>query len=367
MGAGVADSLIARFARRLPGGMVVRGEFEIALAGSSVHVLFGPSGCGKTTLLRCLAGLEVPAEGSIRFAQETWFDAERSVCVPPQRRGVGFVFQDYALFPHLSVAGNVGYGASGRTGAERGALVRELLERFELTGLAGRSPVTLSGGQKQRVALARALARRPRLLLLDEPLSALDFGAREAMRVELRRWLKRAGVPVLLVTHDRSEALALGDSLVVMFDGAIRQSGPVLDVFNRPLDADVARIVGTETIVPGRIVETREGLVAVEIGATRLTALAPEIDSPDVIVCIRGEDVTLQSTEVSNASVRNHLKARVVAVHPGSPMIRVELDAGFPLVASITRPAAEELGIRPGSEVFALVKAPAVHLISRLA
>mgnify|MGYP000496767745 CR=1 FL=1 len=367
MGAGVADSLIARFTKHLPDGTIVRGDLEIPLSGPSVHVLFGPSGCGKTTFLRCLAGLEAPESGSIRFADETWLDVDHRVFVSPQRRDVGFVFQDYALFPHLSVAGNVGFGASGRTAAERGALVRELLERFDLTGLAGRSPGTLSGGQKQRVALARALARRPRLLLLDEPLSALDAGAREGIRLELRRWLKRADVPVLLVTHDRSEALALGDSLVVMFDGAIRQSGPVLEVFNRPLDADVARIVGTETIVPGRIVGRRDGLASVEIGTTRLTALAPELETRDVIVCIRGEDVTIQSSEGSNASVRNRLKARVVAVHPGSPMIRVDLDAGFPLVASITRPAAEELGIRPGIEIFALVKAPAVHLISRLA
>lgn len=362
----MADSLIAQFAKHLPDGMVIRGELEIPLTGPSVHVLFGPSGCGKTTLLRCLAGIEAPDEGTIRFANELWLDVERRVFVSPQRRGIGFVFQDYALFPHLSVAGNVGYGAFGRTASERNSLVRELLERFDLTGLAARSPGTLSGGQKQRVALARALARRPRLLLLDEPLAALDAGRREEIRFELRRWLKRADVPVLLVTHDRSEALALGDALVVMFDGAIRQSGPVLDVFNRPLDADVARIVGTETIVPGRIVETQEGLAAVEIGRTRLTAIAPDLESPDVIVCIRGEDVTIQANQSTNASVRNRLKARVVAVHPGSPMIRVELDAGFPLVASITRPAAEELGIRPGIEVMALVKAPAVHLISRL-
>lgn len=361
----MADALIARFTKRFPGGAVIRGDLRQSVRGPSVSVLFGPSGCGKTTLLRCLAGLETPDEGFIRFGEETWFDSQRGISLAPPRRGIGFVFQDYALFPHLTVEGNVAFGLRSASAGERSRLVKEMLERFELAGLAGQRPRQLSGGQQQRVALARALVRRPRLLLLDEPLSALDAALREELRGELRRLLTDCETPVLLVTHDRNEALALGDELVVMSDGAVRQSGPVLDVFNRPADPDVARIVGAETLAPGLLVSESEGLAAVTIGEATLTAVSHGVASREVFVCIRGEDVTLQRDGGATSSVRNRLSARVVAVHPGSPMTRVELDAGFPLFALITRPACDELELHPGVAIFALIKAPAVHLIAR--
>jgi molybdate transport system ATP-binding protein len=361
----MADTLTARFTKRFPGAAPIRGELELPARGHRVTVLFGPSGCGKTTVLRCVAGLERPEEGSIRFADEIWLDATRAISLAPQRRGVGFVFQDYALFPHLSVAGNIAYGIRRAPAAERNRTVREAVERFELGGLEKRLPHELSGGQRQRVALARALARRPSLLLLDEPLSALDAALRDELRIELRHLLAAAGVPVLLVTHDRDEALALGDELVVMVDGTVRQSGPVLDVFQRPADAEVARIVRVDTLQPGRVTSVKDGLAAVDVGGTTITALAPPAGARDVFVSIRGEDVILQASGASVTSVRNRLPARVVALRPGSPLVRVELDAGFPLFALVTRPAAEDLKLRPGLQLTALVKTPAVHLIPR--
>lgn len=244
----MADALTANFTKRFPGGAVIRGELRQPARGHSVTVLFGPSGCGKTTVLRCLAGLEQPEEGTIQFGNETWFNAGRNVSLAPQQRGVGFVFQDYALFPHLTVAGNIGYGLPAN---EREQRVGEMLDRFGLAAVVQQRPRQLSGGQQQRVALARALVCRPRLLLLDEPLSALDAALREELRGELRRLLAACDIPVFLVTHDRTEALALGDELIVMSGGAVRQSGPMLEVFNRPADAEVAKIVGVETLQPG--------------------------------------------------------------------------------------------------------------------
>jgi len=362
-----ADPLLdARFVKRFAGGAVIHGEVNRALDAPGVTVLFGPSGCGKTTVLRCLAGLERPEEGRIQFGEETWFDARKAVCLPPQRRRVGLVFQDYALFPHLNVEANIAYGLRSAPTGERAGRVQEIMERYGLASLALQHPRQLSGGQQQRVALARALVCRPRVLLLDEPLSALDATLREELRGELRRWLAGCEVPVFLVTHDRTEALALGDDLVVMREGKVLQRGPVLEVFNRPADADVARIVGVETLQPGRIESMSEGLAMVSVGSARLVALAPSDAGREVVVCIRGEDVMLQQgAEGPAGSVRNRLTARVLAVRPGSPLVRIELDAGFPLLAFVTRPACEDLDLREGMTVTALIKAPAVHLIAR--
>jgi molybdate transport system ATP-binding protein len=360
----MADTLIASFTKRFPGA-TIRGELNQPALRHTVTVLFGPSGCGKTTVLRCLAGLETPDEGAIRFGAETWFDAATGIQLTPQQRGVGFVFQDYALFPHLTVGDNVGYGLGRLSAGERRRRVHELLERFDLTAQAGQHPVQLSGGQQQRVALARALATRPRLLLLDEPLSALDAALRQTLRGELRHLLTACDVPVLLVTHDREEAIVLGDELAVMSGGAVLQTGPVLEVFNRPADAEVARIVQVENLQPGRISSVSEGLATIEVGTARLIGLATDSHAGDVWVSIRGEEVILQRPGGATSSVRNSFPARVVAVHQGSPLARVELDAGFPLFAFVTRPACEDLDLRPGVTVTALIKAPAVHLMPR--
>jgi molybdate transport system ATP-binding protein len=203
------------------------------------------------------------------------------------------------------------------------------------------------------------------LLLLDEPLSALDAALREELRGELRRSLADCEVPVILVTHDRNEALALGNDLVVMNEGAVCQTGPVLEVFNHPADETVAKIVGVETLLEGALISESEGLATVRVGSVTLTAISPPIAARKVFVCIRGEDVILQHDGGATGSVRNRLPARVAAIHPGSPLTRVELDCGFPLFAFITRSACNELGLRPDMHITALIKAPAVHLIAR--
>ncbi len=366
----MTDSAIsADFTIRHPSGTTIRGLIAAPADTFSVTVLFGPSGCGKTTVLRCLAGLERPQQGRIAAGGTTWFDARSNIHLPPQARDVGMLFQEFALFPHLSVAGNVGYSLRRLKTATRLATVAAALDRFALADLGDRLPATLSGGQQQRVALARALVRRPRLLLLDEPLSALDGPLRDELRPRLRQWLIEAGIPVVLVTHDRTEGLALGDRIVVMDEGVVLQTGGVADVFGRPVDAAVARIVGTETILPGEVLGTTDGLAMVDVAGVRLFAVPPAgfpaTTSRLVHVCLRAEEVLLLRHSDSAISARNQLPATVRWLLAEGALVRVGLDAGFPLTALVTRLSAEELSLAPGTRLIAAIKVPAIHLVPR--
>jgi molybdate transport system ATP-binding protein len=357
------NQLVARFSRQFRGAARIDGRLDIPAQGFSVLVLFGPSGSGKTTILRCLAGLDVPEEGSIRFGDETWFDAESRTNLSPQQRSVGYLFQQYALFPHLTVRGNIAFGIKGDTVTAR-QRVAQLLDRFELAGLDDRYAHQLSGGQQQRVALARTLACEPRLLLLDEPLSSLDQALGEEVRGQLRDWLAAFGVPTILVTHDRADAMALGDNIVVLSEGRVLQQGPIQEVFAAPANLAVARIVGVETILPGRVVQRSDELVGVDINGVLVWGTARHVAGDRVLACIRGEDVMLSRAPLASGSVRNQLPAKVATLTDEGPLVRVGLDCGFRITALITRPACQELGLRPGDSSYALVKATAVHVIA---
>ncbi len=357
--------LLADFEKTFPSGTVIRMSMRRPAEGFSVTALFGPSGCGKTTVLRCLAGLERPQKGRIEFDDQIWFDAEKKLCRPPQSRDVGLLFQDYALFPHLSVEQNIAYGLRGRAGKGKSGPAAELLERFQLHGLAHRLPHEISGGQQQRVALARTLARRPKLLLLDEPLSALDGPTREELRLELRNLLADAGVPVVMVTHEALEAATLADYVVVMDQGRVRQEGPMAEVFSRPADAAVARIVGVETVLHGRVIATKMGMATVAVGEAELLVIAPQLPADEVDLFIRAQDVALAPTPPSTGSVQNHLRGRVLTLVPEGPLIRVILDCGFVLTALITTRARDELVLREGDAVIASIKAAAIHVVPR--
>ena len=273
---------------------VLAARFRMALNPAAVLILFGPSGSGKTTLLRCLAGLESAERGRIIFGEHTWFDAASKRCVEPQRRQVGYTFQEYALFPTHTVAGNIGYGLSALSAAERTRRVDDVIRLLQLDGMEDIKPSRLSGGQQQRVALARAIARQPSLLLLDEPLSALDVPTRVTLRGELRDLLRRLAIPSIVVTHDWEEALALGDEMVVLKEGKVLQQGTPQQIFNLPKDVEVAKIVGMETVIPGRIAHAADGLVTVEAKGVKLLSVSQEAVGSDVFVCIRAEDVVLE-------------------------------------------------------------------------
>jgi molybdate transport system ATP-binding protein len=371
-----AASLSLAVEQRLPGGFTIAAAIDVALGPGAVLVLFGPSGAGKTTILRQIAGLARPDTGTIRFAGDVWCDTAAGIWMPPQVRRVGLVFQDPTLFPHLTVRGNICYGIRsprsrsdlGLTLDQTGLGIEEIETMLGIGDLKNRYPRALSGGEAQRVALARALAPAPRLLLLDEPFAALDAPARLRLRRELTALLQTTGTPAILVTHDRSEALAMGDIMAVVIAGRTRQAGPVADLFSRPADADIAASLGIDAVIPARVAAASGGVVEVSIGDILLHVAEREPIAPGTFVyaCLRAEDVTLEARAPGQASARNHLAARVISIASEGPIDRVTLDCGFALDALITRRSREEMRLAPGAQVTAAIKATSVHLIPRL-
>lgn len=336
-------------------------DVNLAVARGECHAVLGPSGSGKSTLLNAVLGVLPPEGGRIRLAGA---DLTR---VPIERRGLGYVPQQLGLFPHLTVRDNLAYSARARgvPAAEFQPLVNKLVAVTGIGDLLDRRPATLSGGERQRVGLVRALASQPQLVLLDEPFTALNESLRRELWWLLRELQHERQLTVLLITHDLAEAYFLSDRVTVLLDGRVVQQGEKAEVYGRPAAPEVARFLGVETLQPGRVLSVCDGLATVEVGTARLTALASPGLGSEVLVSIRGDEVILQRDGGAVSSVRNALPARVVSVRPGSPLLCVELDAGFPLFAFVTRPACEELDLRPGVTVNALIKAPAVHLIPR--
>jgi molybdate transport system ATP-binding protein len=363
----MAAALTVDCSKTFPGRFTAVAQLGLPLDPPRVLILFGPSGSGKTTLLRCLAGLEWPEEGRIQFGSTTWVDAASNIRLSPQARRIGYMPQDYALFPTHTVAGNIEYGLSDQPTEARRERVHELIDLLQLQGLEQSKPAQLSGGQQQRVALARAIARRPQLLLLDEPLSALDAPTRAKLCSELRTLLKQLAIPAVVVTHDWVEALTLGDIIAVMSAGQVLQVGSPQEVFSRPANAEVAQIVGVETVVQGQVVANDDGLATVLVNGTTLKGLGADVSGSAVYVCIRAEDVLLEQVGSGVTSARNHLSGLVTDVLPQGRLVTVTVDCGFPLRAVITRGAREELGLETGSLVVAAIKAGAVHLVPRSA
>ena len=323
---------------------------DLALdVGRETVALVGPSGAGKTTVLRAIAGLLRPASGRIAFGDTAWFDAARRIDLPPERRSVGYLFQDYALFPHLSVRRNVAYGGSGR--------VDELLERFGIARLAGARPGEISGGERQRVALARALSRGPEVLLLDEPLAALDAHTRNAVRAELHQILLELRLPTLLVTHDFEDAAALADRVTVVAEGRVLQSGTAVELVGNPVDPFVASLTGS-VLLAGNTRGRRDGLTEVELddGAVVYSA---ERGVGRVGVVVHPWEVTLARTESAD-SARNRIRAPVASIVPDGDRVRVRIG---PLTAEVTAAAARELELVPGAMVVASFKATAARLV----
>jgi molybdate transport system ATP-binding protein len=332
-----------------------------------VTVIFGPSGSGKTSLLEVVAGLRSAKSGLIQLDDVVLTDVAHGVFVPIRQRGIGYVPQDLALFPHFSVRENLLYGRKSGGEKERVVPFDRIVEVLEIQPLLQRGVTQLSGGEKQRVALARALLAAPRLLLLDEPLASLDLKLKMRILPYLARVRDEFGVPMLYVTHDRFETLALADRMVVLVNGKIEQTGAVQDVFSRPASLAVADMLAVETILEGRIVKMDGDLVNVVAGPTALVSAAQNLpaNTREVYVCIRAEDVVVLKGGDVPSSARNRLPAVVKSVTREGALMRVELDCGFALVAQLTKQACEELALQPGTQVVALVKAPHIHLILR--
>ena len=350
---------------RYPSGAGIEVRWQDPIGEPGVTVFLGASGSGKTTVLRCLAGLERPERGHIRFGDHVWFDAARRVSLPPDQRDTGVLFQDYALFPHLTAAQNVAFGARGMPRQAADARVAELIETFRLRGLEARRPRQLSGGQQQRVALARAVFRRPKLLLLDEPLSAMDRPTGDELREELRSLIRALAIPAYIVSHDRTDALTLADRTVLVDAGRIIQSGATQEVFDRPASPEAARLVGVDTILLGRIAASENGLARIIVAGQEIVAQAPADVGHEAALCIRAEDVALARHDVTDSSVMNRWRAIVVSETPEGPFVRVGLDCGFRLSALVTRDAWRRLALSPGEDAWAIVKAATIRALPR--
>jgi molybdate transport system ATP-binding protein len=328
-------------------------DVDVALdVGRETVALVGPSGAGKTTVLRAIAGLVRPARGRVECDGETWFDHARRIDRRPEERSVGLLFQDYALFPHLSVERNVAFG--GRARAD------ELLERFGIQHLARARPRELSGGERQRVALARALAREPKALLLDEPTAALDAHTRADVRAELGALLRELGLPALLVTHDFEDAAALADRVGVLVEGELRQVAPPADLVASPADGFVASLAGG-TLVDGTARQTGDGLTEVRLEAGGTVYSTDEASGP-VSVLVYPWEVSLGLHAVADESPLNHVHGPVVSLALVGNRVRVRVGE---LTAEVTAASAERLGLAVGRPVVASFKATATRLLPR--
>lgn len=336
-------------------------EVGLAVPDGVCLAVAGPSGAGKSTLIRLLAGTLSPRRGRVSVGGRTWVDTDRGVFVGPEHRGAGLVHQSYALFPHLSAWRNVAYGLRGRPRRQRRTEALRLLERFGLSGRADARPSELSGGEQQRVAVARALAREPVLLLLDEPLSALDARTRGAAARELAGVIGALGVPTLLVTHDFAEAAQLGDEVAILDRGRIVQQGSASELAGAPASAFVADFTGA--IVLTGTATAAAGLTVVALDGGGEITSTDELSGRVAASVFPWEITVAAARRPPGDSVRNHLLARVTSLTRLGNRARIGLMAGQPLVAEVTTQAVDELGLGIGSEVLAGFKATATRLL----
>jgi tungstate transport system ATP-binding protein len=336
---------------------------RLQVTEGEVLAVIGPNGAGKSTLLLALARLLRPVQGQIIFRGRP-LEALREL---DYRRRIALVLQEPLLLD-ISVFENVAAGLRYRRlpKTEVNQRVGESLTRLGVAHLSDRQARQLSGGEAQRVSLARAFAIRPEILLLDEPFSALDAPTRLRLLEDFQSLLAEMPITTLFITHDLDEALLLGDQVAVLLGGRLRQVGPPEVVFNAPADEDVAAFVGVETVIPGKVIESMEGVLVVEAGGLHLEAVGEAVPGRAVLLCLRPEDVTIWPQDGSpSSSARNRLAGRIVRATPQGPLVRLLVDCGFPLVALVTRASARELDLGEGRRVTAAFKASAVHLITR--
>jgi molybdate transport system ATP-binding protein len=327
-------------------------SLELTVAPGTTTALVGPSGAGKTTVLRVVSGLLRPQRGIVSLGEDVWLDTRSGTDLPPERRRVGYLFQEYALFPHLDVLANV------RFGTRRNASVDALLERFRISHLTRARMQELSGGERQRVALARALALDPGVLLLDEPLSALDAHTKATVRTELHELLRDLALPTILVTHDFEDAAALADNVGVIVDGEILQTGTAAELVANPADSFVASFTGA-TLLEGTASAAANGLTEVVLDAGG-TAWSSDSGVGRVGLAVYPWDVSL-SHDMPDDSAVNHIRATVASIVPLGNRTRIRVG---PIVAEVTAASAERLGLREGDVAVASFKATAARLLS---
>jgi len=344
-------------------------EFE---APAGFTILFGASGSGKTTTLKAISGIVRPDSGRISIDEDVLFDSSCSINLPIRSRGVGFVFQDLALFPHLSSLQNVEFGMSGIEANDRRSRVQTLMDGLRITHIAKRKPRDISGGEAQRVALARALSRMPRLLLLDEPLSAIDEETKLSIISDLKRINRELKLPILYVTHSREEAISLGERVIVYERGRIVSRGEPIEVFGTPVASSIARLTGVENIFTGRVISRSEasGTVTVEVSDSEGTCrvdvpFGRQAEGELVTVAVSAGDILLATEEPRRTSLRNILTGRITSIEDQSTRTIIAVTAGVNWSTSVTRQAVRELELVEGREVWLAFKTHSCYLLDQ--
>jgi len=339
--------------------------------GEDLNVLFGPSGAGKSLILKLISGIETPDEGLVEICGERVFDSRLKVHLPVRKRRVGYLFQDYALFPHMKVYQNIAYGIGGRDKPGTAAVVGELIEIMRLKGLEERFPHELSGGQRQRAALARTLAASPRILLLDEPFSALDYQVREKLRRDLMLIHERFPITIILVTHDLEEAFMMGRSIAVINNGSVEQFGRSDDVFYRPATRNVARFVGTRNIFTGTVVSlTGKEVTLRSPGLGELRAEAPEGRALEIgseaAFCIRPEEIPVVRKDRAMKEGRraNVIEGRIISITGRGTTHSLFVDTGMSqLKVELPNFVMRDLDLAEGHDISLLLKKGSIWII----
>jgi molybdate transport system ATP-binding protein len=351
--------------------------FELDLSftfGPGITIIFGASGAGKTTLLDCIAGLTTPDSGRVAVAGRRLFDSDWQFNLPIQARHIGYVFQDLALFPHLSVGANVAYGLAGIDSQEREQRVRKALDSLGILALRDRRPAQLSGGEKQRVALARALVTEPSILLLDEPLAALDLPVRMKIADDLRRSIQNLPIPVLYVTHSRDEVFMLGERMLVLERGRIIAQGTPHQVLSAPRRETVAQLAGFENIFDAQVkaIHEERGTMTCTAGSTRFESAQVELETPMVNaapgaklrVGISAGDILLATSAPVGLSARNVLPGRLLSMAQRDMIVVARVDCGLEMFVHLTLAARDSLELKPGRQVWLIVKTHSCHLLA---
>jgi molybdate transport system ATP-binding protein len=334
-----------------------------------INILFGPSGAGKTTLLDCVAGLAQPDAGKIQITGRTVFDSSANINLQPRSRNAGYVFQDLALFPHLSAQKNIEFGLQRLPSGERHARVDRILQSFGISHLRRRKPREISGGEKQRVALARALVTNPSVLLLDEPLAALDPATKSRIMEDLRAWNDQQRIPILYVTHSRDEVFALGERLLILENGRLIAQGTPHEVLTAPRQETVAQLAGFENIFPATVTAIHEerGTMTCRLAAGQLEIETPLVRAEvgtNLRVGISAGDVLLAVAAPVGLSARNVIRGRLVSLAQHDVIILAKVDCGVEIAVHLTLAARDSLDLRPGREVWLIVKTHSCHLMS---
>lgn len=337
-------------------------------APTGFTILFGPSGAGKSTLLDCIAGLLQPYEGQIAAAGNVLFDSRARINLPPQDRGIGYVFQTPSLFPHMTVAENVAYGLQHESPAERADRVAETLAAFRVNKLRLRRPPEISGGERRRVALARSLVTQPRVLLLDEPLSGLEANLKASILDDLRAWNAARRIPILYVTHTREEVDVLGERVIALDHGRVVTAGTPLEVLEAPRQKRLAQAAGFENLLPGIVVDLREpdGVMRVRLKGADFEMEVPlgyAIVGTRVVVAIRAGDILLATVRPEGLSARNVLAGRIVEMQARGTMVVARVDCGVEFVVHVTPGAVRSLGLSERLPVWLVLKTHSCHLV----